>query len=196
MHPYATDSNERRIVPLYLSAISILAAWGFNRLLKYYDIQFPWWIDAPSLIGFYGLLYLYFERHIWKWSIFRWIGIVNIPALNGQWNGYVTSSFDEHAHKIKGQLVIKQSWTYISIKLETETSWSMSVTASISVRDPVSKVMTYEYQNEPKPGTVKTMHIHKGMTRLSIKENGNTLEGEYYTGRDRQSFGMIIFKKK
>lgn len=79
--------------------------------------------------------------------------------------------------------------------METDTSRSKSIIASISVKDPLSTLLIYEYQNEPIPGAIATMHIHKGTARLLIQEGGKVLVGEYYTGRDRQSYGVLNFRK-
>jgi hypothetical protein len=40
------------------------------------------------------------------------------------------------------------------------------------------------------------MNIHHGTTRLQISEDVNSLEGEYYSGRGRQQYGRIVFKRK
>jgi len=195
MHSYATDSSERKSVPLYIGCTSVLVAWALNRVLGAIQFALPWWIDAPSVIGFYGLVYAIFNKYLWRWRILRTIGVVKIPDLNGTWEGYVASSFDQHATKYDATITIFQNWTQISIILETSNSKSSSLIAAIVTEDPNSMVLSYEYLNEPKPNSKHTMHIHRGTARLTLQSDGKMLEGEYYTGRDRQNFGILRFKR-
>ena len=37
------------------------------------------------------------------------------------------------------------------------------------------------------------MSIHRGTVRLLFDEKKNVLNGEYYSGRDRQNFGSLYF---
>jgi len=195
MHAYTTDSTERKFVHLYITGASVLAAWVLNRVLGAMQFALPWWIDAPSVIGFYGLLYAIFDKYLWRWRIFRTIGVVKVPDLNGTWNGYVASSFDKHATKYDAILRIVQNCTRISVILETDYSKSSSLIAAIVTEDP-GTVLSYEYLNEPIPNAKHTMHTHRGTARLTMQSNGKALEGEYYTGRDRQNFGILRFERR
>ena len=169
MHPYTTDSSERRFVPLYIAGVSVLAAWILNRVLGAMQFTLPWWIDAPSVIGFYGLLYATFNKYLWRWWILRTIGVVKVPDLNGTWKGYVASSFDEHATKYDATLRIFQNWTLISIILETNYSKSSSLIAAILTENPGGAMLSYEYLNEPVPNAKHTMHTHRGTARLTMQ---------------------------
>jgi hypothetical protein len=195
MHSYTTDSSGKKFVPLYIAALSVLAAWILNRVLGTMQFTFPWWIGAPSVIGFYGVLYAIFDKRLWRWRILRTIGVVKVPDLNGIWNGYVVSSFDEHATKYDATLKISQNWTQISVILKTNYSKSSSLIAAIVTEDPCGTVLSYEYLNEPMPNAKDTMHTHRGTARLTMQSNGKALEGEYYTGRDRQNFGILRFER-
>lgn len=195
MHSYTTDSSERKFILLYIAGASVFAAWVLNRVLGAMQITLPWWIDAPSVIGFYGLFHVIFNKYIWRWRILRPTGVVKVPNLNGTWNGYVASSFDRHATKHNATLRILQNWTQISVILETNYSKSRSLIAAIIVEDPSGTVLSYEYLNEPVPNAKYTMHIHRGTARLTMQSDGRVLEGEYYTGRDRQNFGILRFER-
>ncbi len=195
MHPYATESNERKYVPLFIAAISLLAAWGLNKTLSILQIVSPWWFDAPSVIGFYGLFYNIFDRWLWRMPILRQIGLVNLPDLNGTWNGYVVSSFDGHGTRHGAHIEILQSWTKISIILRTENSKSHSLIATIITKNPGGIVLSYEYLNEPKANAKETMHPHRGTTWLTLVKSGEMFDGEYYTGRDRLNYGSLHFER-
>jgi len=143
---------------------------------------------------FYGVLFTIFDK--WAWKIFRKIGFIKTPDLNGKWKGYLKSSFDEHSVEIEATLKIFQDWTRIKIILTTEQSSSYSETASFVIETPEGKYLSYQYINEPKSDAVNTMSIHRGTARLLFNEKENTLNGEYYSGRNRQNFGSLYFKRE
>jgi hypothetical protein len=193
MHSYSIDTEERKSILLFLAIVSIVLTWSFYNLLNYFKFILPWWVENPSVLFFYGLLFIIFDR--WIWKFFRRINFIKVPNLFGEWNGYLKTSFDEHSSKIKATLRIFQTWTRIKILLTTEHSISHSETASIVMATPEGKYLSYQYINEPKSDAVKTMSIHRGTVRLLFNEKENTLIGEYYSGRDRQNFGSLNFKR-
>jgi hypothetical protein len=195
MHPYATDSVERKTIPLYLVAVSILAAFLLHKIL---EGVIPWWIDVPSVAGFYGLFYLAFEKLLWRMHFLSSLGLVQVPNLNGKWSGYVTSSFDKHASTHDGTLEIHQSWTELSICLQTERSKSFSLIGTVTTENPAAGSLSYEYINEPRADALASMHTHRGLARfdLTALEDRWILEGEYYSGRDRRNFGILHFERE
>ncbi len=195
MHHYATDSNERKLVPVLLAIVSILASWALYNALGVLQLAIPWWFDAPSVMGFYGLFYSIFDRRLWRIPIIQKIGLVNLPNLNGNWEGYLLSSFDEHSTKYDARIEIIQSWTRISIILRTENSESHSIIATLTTENPGGIILSYAYLNEPKANAKKTMHIHRGTAWLTLVKSGEMFEGEYYTGRDRQNYGSLHFER-
>ncbi len=143
MHGYSTDSGERRVVPLLLALLSIASAWASSRLLAAAHLSVPWWLDAPSTLAFYGLLYGLFERFLWRNSLVRKLGLVRIPNLMGRWRGYLITSFDGHGKRHDLVIHIFQSWTQISVFLTTATSMSRSCAAVIQVDDPEGVTLIY-----------------------------------------------------
>ena len=194
MHGYSTDSSERRVVPLLLALLSIALAWVSSKFLAAAHLSMPWWLDAPSSMAFYGVLYGLFERFLWRTGIVRKLGLVRVPNFMGRWRGYLITSFDGHAKHHELMINIFQSWTQISVFLTTATSMSRSCAAVIQVDDPEGVVLTYQYQSQPLADAMKTMHMHYGTAMLRIAD-GDCLAGDYYTGRDRRTFGRICCKK-
>ena len=194
MHPYATDSAERRLVPLYLAAASIAAAFLLHKTL---EGVIPWWIDAPSVAGFYALFFVAFERWLWRIPFLHSSGLLCVPNLNGRWSGSVTTSFDGHATDHEAYLEIHQTWTGLSVCLKTDRSQSRSLIGTITTQNPTAGTLSYEYINEPKANAVANMQIHRGTARLDLTTSGDrwVLEGEYYSGRGRQNFGTLHFEK-
>lgn len=193
MHPYSIDTEERKYILLFLAVISIVFCWGFYKILGNYQTSLPWWVESPSILFVYGLLFVIFDK--WLWQYFKKINFVKTPNLNGEWNGNLKSSFDNHSSEVKAILKIFQTWTRIKILLTTDQSSSHSEAASIIIDTPEGKYLSYQYVNEPKSNAVKTMHIHRGTVRLIFDEKKNILEGEYYSGRNRQNFGCLKFER-
>jgi hypothetical protein len=194
MHGYSTDCDEKRIVAVLLAGLAIAFAWVSSNLLATLRFSIPWWADAPSSMFFYGTLYALFDRHLWRHSVMRKLGLVKTPNLAGRWRGYLTSSFDDHAKHHDVSLQIAQSWTQISILLSTATSISRSCVAVIQVSDPEGVALTYQYENQPLADATITMHMHYGTAMLRISDGG-VLIGDYYAGRDRGTFGRIYCRR-
>ena len=194
MHGYSTDSNERRIVPLLLALLAIALAWVTSKSLATVHLSVPWWADAPSSIAFYGALYAVFDRYLWRNSFVRKLGLVRIPDLTGDWRGYLITSFDGHAKRHELMIHIFQSWTQIVVYLTTAVSMSRSCVAVIQIDDPEGVSLIYQYQNQPLANAMKSMHMHYGTAMLRISDC-DSLEGDYYAGRDRRTIGRICCKR-
>ena len=191
MHSYATDSHERKRVNGALAIAGVGLALLLNWVLQATAVDIPWWVDAPAVMGFYGILYTAFDRYLWKVRIVHKIGLVKVSDLSGTWEGDVCSSFDDHSTKIKAKLIIKQTWTKLSVHLRTNESESYSQIGAILTEPNIE--INYQYSNEPRSDSRTTMHAHRGTAWLAL--NGSRLEGEYYTGRDRKNHGKLLFSR-
>ena len=193
MHPYATNSNERQAIPLYIAGFAFFVAWGISTLMGKFQSQPPFWLEVSGTAGLYGLGYELFKHRLWRIKLSRWLCRVRTPNIDGKWQGVVRTSFDQHAEQHSVSVEICQNWTEVSIRLKSGHSHSRSLIGAITVDD--ENVLTYEYLNEPSPGAVNTMHTHRGTARLRISDDRTRLEGEYYSGRDRQNQGVLVLKR-
>jgi hypothetical protein len=159
------------------------------------NLSLPWWLDAPSSLGFYGALYALFDRNLWRNRYVRKLGLVRVPNLTGRWRGYILSSFDGHVKRHDLVIDIFQSWTQIAVFVSTKTSISRSCAAVIQVDDPDGLSLTYQYQNQPLANAMRTMHMHYGTAMLRMS-NDDSLTGDYYAGRDRRTFGRMCCRKE
>lgn len=194
MHGYSTDSDERRVVPLLLASLAISFAWLSPKLLLMIHLSVPWWVDAPSVMAFYGVFYALFDRYLWRNGLVSKLGLVRMPNLAGRWYGYLISSFDGHAKHHELMITICQSWTQIAVFLTTAKSISRSCAAVIQVDDPEGVALIYQYQNQPVADATRTMHMHYGTAMLRVSIEG-FLVGDYYAGRDRRTFGRICCRR-
>lgn len=203
MHPYGTDSNERRTLLVILVPVSFWLSAEFLKLLSITGLSLPenldWIFDPGSAAFWFGLLYLWLEKKGWKWKPLHRIGLVSTPNLNGKWVGELLSSYKppgkepfESGYPI--ELHIKQSWTRLVVELIHEgSSSSRSDTGSLFLEKGTTPIIVFTYWNEPEPGQLDTMEAHSGTTELKLSnENEPTaLVGRYYNGRGRGNFGKI-----
>jgi hypothetical protein len=198
MHAYATDSNERFTVPALLVVLAILSALGLTKVVEFFRLHDKlWWLDLPAVWGFYGLYWKVFDRYLWKLRVVRRLRLVRVPNLAGVWTGHGISSFQNEQGELtryEARLVIHQGWTRCFVRLEANDSRSESVIGALMVGDGQPATLSYEYRNEPRAHADKTMHPHRGMARLEMV-SVDQLEGEYYTGRDRQRYGTLHLRK-
>ena len=192
MHPYATDSNERTQVPLMMVVACIPLAWLLRTEFERFNIDFPWWFDAPSILGFYALLYFLFDRYLWKWQFLRKIGLTELPNLNGVWKGMLTPNGRSPRDV---EITITQTWSNISVKLKTKHSSSRSLIATVLLAGRFDDVLSYQYLNEPKAGTEIDMHTHRGTAWLTLTPDETKLDGEYSTGTGQKNFGRIAVER-
>jgi hypothetical protein len=195
-HSYATDSNERKTVIFLLAVISILSARYTNKIFlnEILNLTIPWWSEI-SPFGFFLLFFTIFDKYLWQNRFIHKIGLIKTPNLNGVWKGGISSSFDPDMAKKDVKAKIHQSWIHIGINLETESSHSHSLSANVLTEDQNNVMISYEYLNEPKFNAEETMHIHRGTCRLTLSSDGQKLNGEYYTGRDRKNFGSMTLTR-
>jgi hypothetical protein len=180
MHPYATDSPERQKVVLCIGSISVGLAYAFHGIIHALNLQVPWWVDAPGVLAIAAGLYEIFDKWLWRIPLLRKFGIVKVPDLNGEWKVVGQTSWSQ-GQEYHGNARIRQTWTHISICLETEYSSSRSLTASLLINEPEGPTLSYEYRNDPRPNAPTTMHSHRGTAVLRLI-NDSRLEGEYYSG--------------
>lgn len=190
MHPFATDSPERIKIVLYIAVLSVFFSWGLSRL----SFSFPWWFESPSILLIFYIIFESFNKFFWKQSIFRYLCSVKVPDISGKWEGTLFTSYDNHNQQRKVKVTIEQNWTEMSMVLATDQSKSHTLTSSILVMQPSGTVLSYNYFDEPKSTAPKTMHSHRGTGSLELTPSGE-LEGDYYTGRDRLTFGRIKLTK-
>lgn len=194
-HTYSTDSSERRYIPFGIAATAIAASFLVSHLTGKYQIEFPWWASPPvDTMAFYGFFYFLFDRYLWKWKLLHWFRIVKLPDLSGEWRGHViptpTAGVSAGlAAQADISVSVRQSWATILISARTTSSRSHSVSAAITVSNEVS--LSYQFVNEPAASAAATMHTHRGTVTLLLDKAGSLLDGDYYSGRDRQNIGTM-----
>jgi hypothetical protein len=182
---------------LLLIGVSTFFAYSISSLLDFYGINVPFYIEIPSIPLIYSILFYVFDKHIWRWKIFKKAGIIIADDLSGEWIGIAKSSHDNFLSETKTVFKIKQSATDIIINGEFEKSKSVSLNANFAESEVDNNIaLFYFYRNEPSYDAVETMAMHEGSVKLIYNAKENSLEGSYYAGRDRNEYGTIKLSRK
>lgn len=190
MHNYSIDSGERISVLFFITLVSI----GIMYLIRLWVNDFPWYLETPSPFLIFTFLFWLFNNYLW--IFFSKIKMIKTPNLNGTYDGFLKSSFDNFESKVNVKLTVKQNWTQILVTQLTDSSKSCSVIASVLIHKKCDPVLIYSYQNDPNiSSATSTMHMHYGTCEHTWKKENNTFNAMYYSGRDRNNTGEIFLEK-
>ncbi|WP_167754389.1 hypothetical protein [Amycolatopsis nivea] len=192
MHTYSTDVSRSPKLYFLVAAASIAAAWILGLLFNWLGFTPPWWLDTPATLGFFGAFWTLYDQQLWRLHLGKH-RLAGIPDLSGQWNGTIESNF-AGGTQIPCTVDIRQTSTKILLKLDTGTSRSNSMMASIRT-DPSLRGVHYEYTSQPKTLSSRSMHPHKGRAHLDWNDDFSTLEGEYETDHRRGNEGRIRLRR-
>jgi hypothetical protein len=164
------------------------------------------WITSGQLnigwLQFFSAGVLAATLILWAWDIWLWrIPFVqHIPGVprcvRGTWQGTLSSFWvdpetNERIAPKPAYLVVRQSYSLVSVTLLTDESRSTSSLASVSMQDHTA-VLAYLYVNRPRPSVEHRSRMHHGSTVLDIVGTpAIRLEGRYWT--DRDSRGELLF---
>jgi SMODS-associating 2TM, beta-strand rich effector domain len=176
-----------------LAVLAILAAWTLHQLFNALSFSPPWWLDTPAVLGIYGLLWKGYDGFAWRWRAGQ-LSLTDVPNLAGTWNGEIISTRDRRT-SIPATLTITQTATRVLITLETTTSRSNSVMATINCRPGPYQGLHYSFENRPHAMAQSTMSPHSGQAHLRLFPDGRRLSGDYETDRHRGNVGAMSFER-
>lgn len=191
MHPYSTNSPAppKHIAYMMLAAVALSSAIGL--VVQYANTTRGWALGSVSAMGVFTVLYLLFDRVVWKW---RWARrILLVPDLNGTWRCDGKTLFKNGAPneaEWSGTVTIRQSWSRIRIVLTTGKSASHSIAASIFQEAGSGFRLIYHYDNKPGLGELELAR-HCGLCNLLFDETVVSATGEYFTDKDRMTAGTM-----
>lgn len=199
MHEYTVIGHDRKKVYYTLAFLSGLLSPYISNLINKVSNLTDLTLLAPSGLAIFGLLFLLFDNVLWKWNLFYKTGFIKIPNLSGKWNGYIISS-KQPQQQVPATITIYQTYSNIRIRLETQYARSLSLMAAFDMVDPSCFNLSYEYLSEYRSPQGE-IYRHYGVTRLSLKSYDDDKfdreqKGFYYTEKNRDAFGEIIFEKK
>lgn len=211
MHTYSTDNDLRPKVYAYLALVSYfltVIVTGLGSTLVDTIPSEPAssvLLSVPSWGVVFAAITREFNRWGWKMGIVRKMGLVEVPDLNGRWEGWVTETRSDlpsqsDAGQIEACINIKQTWRKIAIEFETDSSDSKSIGATILTKQRVRPTIIHHYKNEPKHSTSDRLDMHYGTSNMTLEKQDqgqrpDILTGFHYTGPQRETNGELRFKR-
>ncbi len=151
---------------------------------------------VTAVVG--GLLFI-FDRWIWHLKILHpWF--VAVPDLSGTWKAKIQSTWidpktNQGIPPIEAFLVIRQTYSSLSIRLMTPESSSECCAAKILRADDGIYQAVCIYRNEPKHEVRHRSEVHYGGMRLHVSERyPKTMRADYWT--DRKTTGDIQLSER
>lgn len=124
----------------------------------------------------------------WVWRIPKLSLVHGVPNLNGTWKGELTSLWTdpktgEAPAALPVVVVVRQTYTSVTVTTFTEESTSVSVAAGLTTEPDGRHVLASMYRNEPKLTAQERSRPHHGGVRLTLAGDEDKLEGHYWTDR-------------
>lgn len=192
MHQYSVD-YDRKIIYFTLVVISISLTSLINLIFTFSHF-------GMSVTGFtiFGLVFVVFDKFLWKWRFLFKLGIVKTPNISGKWEGNLSSSYHDFKEEMPACIVIKQTWSSILISGNFNQSKSYSISANLETNNGGRTVLRYVYTNENNLAKSNgTMSSHSGLTTLEFTLNEGITEGKYYNEPPQNvNYGTLHLTKK
>lgn len=130
-----------------------------------------------------------FDRWVWRWPGVR--GVVGRPDLEGTYWGVIRSEWvnPETGQKhtpIPAAVVIRQSYTAITVTLFTADSSSSTIAAALDELPDGRFAVAGLYRSEPRLSVQGRSRMHHGGLRLHLAGPDTRLHGSYWTDRGTQ----------
>lgn len=182
---------------LHLSAILLAAVgvWGVMLLFEGVAVSATMLRPFSTVVGVLLLLLLIFDLWAWRFRILQgWF--VPRPDVRGTWRVELQSDWKkpetgEMIGPIVAFLVVRQTFSMISMRMLTAESSSELVGAEIAKAADGTYRISGVYRNEPKLSIRDRSPIHYGALLLDVEgEPVERVVGHYWT--DRHSRGQIV----
>lgn len=181
---------------LHLSTLLLIAAaiWGIMLVIEGVAVSGTWFHPFSTVVGVLVLLLAVFDIWAWRWRLLHgWF--VPRPDLRGTWRFELQSDWvDPKTGTVVGPivayLVVRQTFSSLSLRMLTAESTSELVAAQINKASDGSYSLAAVYRNEPKLAVRARSPIHYGALMLEVQgDPAKDLVGYYWT--DRNSRGEV-----
>lgn len=205
VHEYSLlNGVNRALVGRYIGTVSAaVSSLIVFLLLSLVDVaeKFGLPLSIPptilSLVGagaVFAVLYWVFDSYIWRWSPIG--ALLKIPNLSGSWECRGKSLDETGGVKLEwvGSVVILQSWDRISVRVNTDNSYSLSIIAALQYDKAEGYQLIYNYRNYPKIHRPE-LRGHLGFANVKFALDQQTARGEYFNGNGRFTFGTMEWER-
>jgi hypothetical protein len=147
------------------------------------------------VVGVVGTTLAAWDRFVWR--IPKLSAVHGIPDLNGTWVGELKSNWKDPTTGVSPGpipivIVIKQTYTAMTVATHTAESSSNSVAAGMHTEPDGRHAIVSLYRNEPRLSVQDRSRIHYGGVRLNLVGSEDHLQGPYWS--DRGTSGEIAVR--
>ena len=142
----------------------------------------PFWFESLSPLAAYGLFYGLFERYLWKWPLFRAIGVVTLPKMAGRWYGEQLSSYKKDGKgPTKSRVILEVEQTFSHIKATTYyRRWQSQSSVSCMVTLDGEPYLMLIYNSEANIRHADQSAHHKGVAYFRLLPGEDKIIGSYF----------------
>lgn len=142
----------------------------------------PFWFESLSPLAAYGLFYSIFDRYVWKWPLFRMLGIVTLPKMAGRWYGTQLSSYKKDGQKpTKSRIILEVEQTFSHIKAATYyRRWQSQSSVSCMVMLEGEPYLMIIYDTSANVRHEDTAAHHKGVAYYRYLPGEDKIIGTYF----------------
>lgn len=140
----------------------------------------------------------FINKKAWRWKWFRSITGLRVPYIHGRWEGFIKSSYTQHAKKHTVVIEIWQEIDNVRLWYFDENAITTSLIAGFYIEHEAAppRLMCI-YYNEPIKTSQKSLQPHQGVMDLVIYANEQRIKGIYYNNpHQRKTYGEIYLELK
>lgn len=202
MHGYIINGKRRHSAIFWLAVISVLVGLGLTYWIDLILTKLETMKGTQIIVLLYSaifgvgsgaiftLLYYLFDNFFWKIKIFG-----NVD-LSGKYQCEGVSKYKSQKEKDRftATIIIKQTWTKISVNLKTDKSYSDSFMAKISQNGVGDIRLDYCYTNNTDQTNKDMVSRHTGTATIIFSSE---IKGKYYNQPDdRMRYGELVLSKE
>jgi hypothetical protein len=168
-----------------------VAAWAAVLLVSGQTLTSAWFKPLSTVTTIVVFVAMGFDLWLWKLPVLHgWF--VKRPVIDGAWKVQIRSNWSNPASggsgpiaPVEGYMVIRQTFSTLSLRLLTEESSSELLGTEIVCSADGLYCVSGVYRNEPRFRVRDRSPIHYGAVWLRIvDENPQKMEGHYWTDRE------------
>ena len=202
MHGYIINGKRRHSAIFWLAVISVLVGLGLTYWIDLILSKLETMKGTQIIVLLYSaifgvgsgaiftLLYYLFDNFFWKIKIF---GNVDLSGKY-QCEGVSKDKSQKEKDRFTATIIIKQTWTKISVNLKTDKSYSDSFMAKISQNGVGDIRLDYCYTNNTDQTNKDMVSRHTGTATIIFPSE---IKGKYYNQPDdRMRYGELVLSKE
>ena len=143
---------------------------------------------GPSIV-----LIKVFNKYVWKCFIVKKILGIDIPYIEGRWEGWIKSTYSNYQQKHEVVIEFTQTLTKISVWYYDKNAVMHSL-VSTSILDELGGTprLLFIYDNNPIISNNSGLHRHIGVMELYIMGNEDVIKGTYFNNPTQiKTYGEI-----